>query len=319
MMTCQRKTRLKNKIQASRGRLMVSHPFFAILLMYLKFVAVPGMKKMSTDGRCIYFAPEFVEKLYEYELDYILCHQIIHIIYGHIKRPFDREGDSYHFACEILTNLALYDCEFAEKKYPHLGEIHTRIPGEEESPDKMSPEEVFNRLPYNIGIFDERIRNKYIADSDIYWSGECVAEISGEVIVDIADEDRILRGATGQEGGLSDESKAMSQEEGNLTASDGNADGGDDLQQKWNGRVAAAVKFTQNMDSEKNGAGNIPDFVKRMIEKMKEPTLDWKKILNNFVQEQVCDYSFSPPDRRFSDTGFFLPDFNEKDQVEFAL
>ena len=52
-----------------------------------------------------------------------------------------------------------------------------------------------------------------------------------------------------------------------------------------------------------------------MIKKMKEPTIDWKKILNNFVQEQTCDYSFSPPDRRFSDTGFFLPDFTEKDFV----
>ena len=42
---------------------MESHPFFALLLMYLKFVAVPSMKKMSTNGRCIYFAPDFVEAL----------------------------------------------------------------------------------------------------------------------------------------------------------------------------------------------------------------------------------------------------------------
>ena len=40
-----------------------------------------------------------------------------------------------------------------------------------------------------------------------------------------------------------------------------------------------------------------------------------KKILDNFVQERICDYSFAPPDRRFSDTDFFLPDFNEKDFV----
>ena len=43
--------------------------------------------------------------------------------------------------------------------------------------------------------------------------------------------------------------------------------------------------------------------------------IDWKKILNNFVQERICDYSFAPPDRRFSDFEFFLPDFNEKDFV----
>ena len=54
MMTKQRKLRLKYKLQASRGRLMETHPFFALLLMYLKFVAVPEMKKISTNGHCIY-------------------------------------------------------------------------------------------------------------------------------------------------------------------------------------------------------------------------------------------------------------------------
>ena len=106
-MTNQRKNRLKYKIQNSRARLLESHPFFALLLMYLKFVAVPGMKKITTNGRCIYFAPEFVDKLYTYELDYILCHQIMHIIYGHIWRPIDREGDNYHFASDILIKFFL--------------------------------------------------------------------------------------------------------------------------------------------------------------------------------------------------------------------
>ena len=71
MMTEQRKQRLRKKIQESRGRLMDTHPFFALLLMYLKYVAVPGMKKISTNGRCIYFAPDFLDKLYDGEMDYI--------------------------------------------------------------------------------------------------------------------------------------------------------------------------------------------------------------------------------------------------------
>ena len=43
-------------------------------------------------------------------------------------------------------------------------------------------------------------------------------------------------------------------------------------------------------------------------------------MLNDFIQEEVCDYSFSPPDRRFGDSPFFLPDFNGKeDFVEDIL
>lgn len=52
-------------------------------------------------------------------------------------------------------------------------------------------------------------------------------------------------------------------------------------------------------------------FAQRMLEKLKKPQTDWRTILNDFIQEEICDYSFSPPDRRFQDSPFFLPDFNE--------
>ena len=51
--------------------------------------------------------------------------------------------------------------------------------------------------------------------------------------------------------------------------------------------------------------------VDRMLKELRDATLDWKTLLNNFIREEICDYSFSPPDRRFDDTGFYLPDFNE--------
>jgi predicted metal-dependent peptidase len=49
-----------------------------------------------------------------------------------------------------------------------------------------------------------------------------------------------------------------------------------------------------------------------MLEELKNPKHDWRTILANFIQEEVNDYSFSPPDRRY-DGDFFLPDFNDTD------
>lgn len=43
--------------------------------------------------------------------------------------------------------------------------------------------------------------------------------------------------------------------------------------------------------------------------------VDWRQILNEFVQEEIADYSFSPPDRRYSEADFFLPDYNDTDAV----
>ena len=80
MMTEQRKRRLRDKIQESRERLMKNYPFLAMLLMYVKYVAVREMKKMSTNARCIYFSPDFLDKLRTSELDYLLAHQVMHIV-----------------------------------------------------------------------------------------------------------------------------------------------------------------------------------------------------------------------------------------------
>lgn len=307
MMTKQRKSRLRQKIQASRGRLMASHPFFALLLMYLKFVAVPNIKKISTNGRCIYFSPDFVDKLYEYELDYILCHQILHIIYGHIWRPYDREGDDYHFACDIQINALLTRYGFTEERFAHLGNVYRRVPGVDKNPEKMTTDEILASLPYSFYVFDERTRSKFLMDSDLWWNEKDDVGSLGEMILDMPELDGMLRESK-------DKSGYCHAEEGGSKETDGKSGETEiELKQIWQVRAASAASGVASMGDSSKGFGDVPDFVKRMIDKMKEPTIDWKKILDNFVQERICDYSFSPPDRRFFDTDFFLPDFNEKD------
>lgn len=66
-----------------------------------------------------------------------------------------------------------------------------------------------------------------------------------------------------------------------------------------------------NVRDKSNNRGTLPMFAQRMLEKLKKPQTDWRTILNDFIQEEICDYSFSPPDRRFQESPFFLPDFNE--------
>ncbi len=60
--------------------------------------------------------------------------------------------------------------------------------------------------------------------------------------------------------------------------------------------------------------GDVPSGVERMVGELTNPQIDWRTILNDFIQEEIVDYSFAPPDRRFDDNPFFLPEFNEKDE-----
>ena len=86
-MTAERKRRLRQKLQASRERLLTLHPSLAILLMYLRFVATPHVRKMSTNGRCIFFSADYLDRLYHSEVDFLLCHQILHIAFDTGDHP----------------------------------------------------------------------------------------------------------------------------------------------------------------------------------------------------------------------------------------
>jgi predicted metal-dependent peptidase len=64
-----------------------------------------------------------------------------------------------------------------------------------------------------------------------------------------------------------------------------------------------------------NSRGLLPAFAKRLLDELRGGSgLNWRELLCNFVQEEVNDYSFSPPDRRYGDSDFFLPDFNDTDE-----
>lgn len=81
----------------------------------------------------------------------------------------------------------------------------------------------------------------------------------------------------------------------------------------WLQRMIEATDLVASSQGGK-GRGTVPAAAQRVFKELTNPILDWRTILNEFVQEEINDYSFSPPDRRMDDCPFFLPDFNEKDE-----
>ena len=85
------------------------------------------------------------------------------------------------------------------------------------------------------------------------------------------------------------------------------------LSDLWKQRVAEAAEAAKTFEGGSKNAGNIPAGIERMIYDLTHPKLNWRQVLCDFISEEITDYSFFPPDRRFSDSDFFLPDLNEKD------
>ena len=86
-----------------------------------------------------------------------------------------------------------------------------------------------------------------------------------------------------------------------------------ELREVWEKRIAdAAEAITVRVAT--SGIDTVPLLAERLLKEIRKPQSDWRSILADFVQEDITDYSFSPPDRRFPDSPFFLPDFNEKEE-----
>ena len=83
---------------------------------------------------------------------------------------------------------------------------------------------------------------------------------------------------------------------------------GDQEAADWEGKMVAAMEAAENKN-----CGKMPAGLKRYMDKLTKPQKDWRTLLNEFIIETITDYSFNPPDRRFDDSPFFLPDFNEPD------
>ena len=124
-------------------------------------------------------------------------------------------------------------------------------------------------------------------------------------------------GQNEQEGGSANATK-NSGESGKEAPSSipGDVQGGaSDMRHIWLIRMVEAAQVAKQISIRKGGKshGTIPLCAERLIKELTEPQTDWKTILENFIQEEINDYSFNPPDRRFQDSPFLLPDYNEKD------
>lgn len=321
-MTPQRQRRLRDKIRSSRGRLMVSDPVLAMVLMFLRFVATKQVYRISTNGRVILFDPDWFQKLSKTETDYILSHVVLHIAQEDTKRPAFFAGDRYHHACDIIISSLLRDRGWNYDELPHIGMLphRTYFPGHEGF--ELMPLEAYIEVPFDPSGMSARKRRRFRIDSDEYWGGRELPADGTLILFPGYDDyledpsrdepkpvkarsERFMQGTTAVPAGDSEESELPDAAE-NVT---------DSVSDEWENALDDAIDRLLNMIEEMESTSpQQTALVERIWKGAGASKLEWRSILDTFLQEEVNDYSFQPPDRRFADSGFFLPDFNETDQ-----
>lgn len=286
------------RLLLSRMRILCENGFYGLLLMHMTYAIDETLETAATDGMRIWFGPDFLESLSDEELDFVMMHEILHVVLQHCLRQGDRDQLLFNIACDIVVNsniLRSNKMDLNSITLRRYGESMHIAPNGREG-FEYTAEETYEMLLKKGGGSFQGGKN---------GNGGGMSE-SGK---------GSSRGSSTGNGGTMPANHAVGSGHGGRfdDHSRWGTNGDEALAELWVKRFREACEAVTVRDPS-NQRGLLPAFAERLLKELQKPQTDWRTILNDFVQEEVTDYSFSPPDRRF-DGDFFLPDFNEKEDL----
>ena len=137
-------------ISASLLRLRMRSPFFATLALFARFIPTQNILTAATDGKDIFYNPDFLQSLTTPQQDGLLLHEVLHAALLHVLRRGVRDKEAWNIAADIVVNGII--CQQGCFELPE-GVIRDR------KLEHLSVEEIYELLPqqdrsYCLGIFD---------------------------------------------------------------------------------------------------------------------------------------------------------------------
>lgn len=247
-----RKRQLIRRFTKTRELLLREAPFYGSLVMNLKF-GLASCGTAYTDMRYIVFDPDFMERLSDDELRFVVEHEVLHCVLLHCIRGQSLNHKVYNIACDIVVNSNILHGMGVDKfKIDGENVMHLAPNGEEGY--LYTAEQVYDML-YN-----------YRKSIDVIFKG-----------LDSLDNHDVWRG-------IKDDSM---------------------LEDEWKRQLSEAGGYS---------SAHIPPSAREMLLDLQQPSrINWRELLHDFIQvhNDNFDYTFLPPDRRFSEYDFFLPSFSE--------
>ena len=343
------------RLKRARIRILDSNGFYGLLLTQVQFALDESCETACTDGDKIYFGPDFMKDLNDRELEFVLMHEIMHIVLMHCNRQGDRNNQIFNVAADIVVNSNILQSNDNDVKTITLGKygeaMHVAPDGNEGV--KYTAEEVYEMIVSKLkkaGIPQpsngngngsggnnsggqtgkggkQNGGNGGGGDDDGQDNGQNGSQNGQNQTGTVqggqnGSGGQTVKGVQTGQGGQSGQGGSGKQKSGGFGSGffDDHSKWGTlgkkkqkELEEKWTQRIVDAANIVTILKAS-NQRGTVPLCAQRLINELTKPQTDWRTLLSNFIQEEITDYSFSPPDRRFPDSDFFLPDFNEKEE-----
>lgn len=101
--------KLTTKLARAKTSLVLDHPFIGAVALSLPFVFDDKIPTAATNGKRIAFNPEFVEKLTDEEVKFLVAHECFHPMLEHNFRRGTRAARKWNVAADYVINKLLVD------------------------------------------------------------------------------------------------------------------------------------------------------------------------------------------------------------------
>lgn len=337
------------RILKARMRLLCTNGFYGMLLMNAKIGLGNEYETAWAEEDKLVFNPDFLAGISDSELEYVMLHLLLHQVLNHLERRGSMNKEEYDIASDIVVNSNILRSQRGLTSAISLkgyGGVQPHLTPNGDEGWKYTVEEVYGMLKAevkeskddkkgdkrNIGIvgnhtlsFDDE-KDPEESNENEESNGESDENNQPNKDDSLSGNKKDIKGKKNPSSKKGWDSHPESEKSDNDKEQTGDKEKKQNAD-KWKNVIYMACELMakraemeeqpeSSKEIKKNSKdyGDIPLFAEMLLKELKEPKVDWRTILEEFIQEDVVDYSFIPPDRRFDDSPFFLPDFNEKDE-----
>ena len=277
-----------DRIVVARIGLLLRHPFFGNMATRLRIMAADDwLPTAAVDGRNLYYNTQFFNAMDNKEIEFVIAHEILHMVFDHLDRRGDRHPMLYNISADYIVNNTLVRDRIGNK--PKIVDCFQDF-----KYDGWTSEEVYDEL-----FKEAQERGKELQ--------ELLEELDKEG--EMLDEHLDNNGEGDSDNGEEKDAN------GNTVSKKKPKYSKDEIK-----KIKDEIKEAMINAAQTAGAGNVPAGVARMIKELTESKMNWRELLRQQIQSTIkSDYTFSRPSRKGWHTGAILPGMNFQDTIDICV
>lgn len=267
------------KVKQARVKLLLGQPFFGTLIMHLPLVDATDAGWCPTaavDGKNIYYNRDFFKTLSVDEIQFVLCHEVLHVAYDHFGRRSHRDPSWWNMANDYVINATLMN--------EGIGSMPMK---------PVTSSDGKGGTSQRVGLYNKKYEG---------WTSEAVYDdlekrkAKKELTLDVHLE-------AGKDGKNSQNGIPIDISEEDLKA------------------IRDAMKANiLNAATAAMSAGKMPASLRRIVDDLVEPKINWKDLIKQSVQSCLTDdFTWMRPNRKHMYSGIFLPTLDKDETVEVEV